>query len=250
MTTYTQDAFEHRTRHERTVPSARIILSLLLQNIPAVDSAVDVGCGVGTWLSVLKKEKGVKTIQGIDGAWVDESWLEIPEDSFQRADLSQPFKLSQRFDLAISLEVAEHLPPASAKGFVRSLTELSDYVLFSAAIPFQGGKDHINEQWQSYWVELFAAQGYVTYDFIRTEIWNDDQIPFWYRQNILFFARKEQTAEVKAKPLDDGNGALPLLTVHPDLYLAKIYQAKSVQGSLWLFLKAIKDAVQSALKKG
>ncbi len=249
MKAHAQDLFDHSTRHQKTVYSATTILSLLLKKIPPVASAVDVGCGVGTWLSVLKKEKGVKTIQGLDGDWVDESWLEIPQDFFQRTDLSQPFNLSQSFDLAISLEVAEHLPPARAKDFVHSLTELSDCVLFSAAIPFQGGKNHVNEQWHSYWVELFAAQGYLAYDCIRTEIWNDDQIPFWYRQNILFFARKERTAEIKATPLNAVNGTLPLLAVHPDLYLSKIYEAKSVKGSLWLFLRAIEHTMKQALKR-
>lgn len=247
MKPYTQDFYS--TRHQRTVYSAKTILSLILDKIPPLNSAVDVGCGVGTWLAVLKTDKGVETIQGMDGNWVDEKLLEIPKDSFQRADLSQPFELSRRFDLAICLEVAEHLPPVRAKDFVCSLTALSDCVLFSAAIPFQGGKNHVNEQWHSYWIELFTAQGYLAYDCIRAEIWNDDQIPFWYRQNILFFARKEIAVEIKATPLNAVNGVLPLLAVHPDLYLSKIYEAKSIQGSLWLFIGAIKDAVKQSLKR-
>jgi len=247
MKAYPQGFFS--TRHKKTIHSATTILSLLLEKIPSVQSAVDIGCGVGTWLSVLQ-EKGVKTIQGMDGDWVDESLLAIPKDSFQKTDLSQPFKLSQHFDLAISLEVAEHLPPERAEDFVILLTELSDFVLFSAAIPFQGGKNHINEQWHSYWVELFANQGYLTYDFIRTEIWNDDDVPFWYRQNILFFAKEERSPDVDAAPINKFNGFLPLSTVHPDLYLSKVYEARSVKGSFWLLLRALKNATKSALKKG
>ena len=64
-------------------------------------------------------------------------------------DLAQPLQIDRRFDLALSLEVAEHLPPECGSEFVQTLTDLSSVILFSAAIPFQGGTDHLNEQWPS-----------------------------------------------------------------------------------------------------
>lgn len=112
MKTYTQKFFADR--HERTVHSASTILSIALETLPDVRSAVDVGCGVGTWLSVLK-DRGVEDIRGIDGEWVDPKMLVIPPESFLTADLTKPLQISRRFDLAISLEVAEHLPPECAK---------------------------------------------------------------------------------------------------------------------------------------
>jgi hypothetical protein len=59
------------------------------------------------------------------------------------------------FDLAICLEVAEHLPPEAAEGFIDSLTRLAPVVLFSAAITFQVGNQHLNGQWPDYWATLF-----------------------------------------------------------------------------------------------
>lgn len=118
-------------------------------------------------------------------------------------DLTHSFISERRYDLAISLEVAEHLPPHRAKNFVGLLTDLSDFILFPAAIPFQGGKNHVNEQWQDYWTELFESHAYILFDFIRGKIWKDDRIPPWYRQNILFFAQKDKASQIKATNGDD-----------------------------------------------
>ena len=208
-------------RHERTLHSAERVLSVLLPHIPAVHSAVDIGCGVGTWLSVLKK-KGVREILGIDGSWVDRTLLEIPANSFMQADLRHSTPLPGRtWDLAICLEVAEHLPAESAGAFVAFLTRLSRRVLFSAAIPFQGGTGHINEQWPEYWAELFDEQGYGVHDIIRKEIWNDSRIPFWYRQNTLLFSRKEHPGDVKPPCAEGATSPTVLNLVHPDLYLGR-----------------------------
>lgn len=244
---YTREFYTDR--HRKTAYAATTILSLLAERIPPIHSAIDVGCGVGTWLSVLK-ERDVTEIQGIDGGWVDTRLLQIPRECFKQADLTSQLRLPRRYDLAISLEVAEHLPPADARGFVRSLTDLSDFVLFSAAIPYQGGRNHINEQWQSYWGDMFAAHDYVLGDFIRPRIWNDERIPFWYRQNTLFFYSQRRHADV-AEP--DGSReapSLPLDLVHPEWYLAKIAETASVKGSWRAFRRALKRGVRSGRGAG
>ena len=189
-------------RHAGTVHSARTILSILMERIPEIHSAVDVGCGIGTWLSVLR-EKGVEDIQGVDGDWVDPEMLEIPRERFLRIDLGvSAVKLPKRYDLAISLEVAEHLAPDRAKEFVSSLTALSDHVLFSAAVPFQGGRNHVNEQWQHYWIELFRAVDYEVHDFIRPGVWDDERIPFWYKQNLFLFSNRNKPVGNPADPAE------------------------------------------------
>lgn len=219
METYSKDFYKNR--HEKTVYSANTILSILLEKIPEINSVIDVGCGVGTWLSVLQ-DMGIKEIKGIDGNWVDKNLLVIPQNYFEQVDLSKEISKQSRYDLAISLEVAEHLPATRAKEFVLFLTELSDFVLFSAAIPFQGGTSHVNEQWQHYWARLFEAQEYVVHDFIRSRIWHDNKIPFWYKQNILFFSRRNRSADLQF-PHEVLNTPLTSLSiVHPDLYMSKI----------------------------
>lgn len=215
MKDYSEDFYDKR--HEATVYSARTVLSILSQCIPRIESAVDVGCGVGTWLSVLK-EKAAKEILGVDGGWVNQDLLVIPSDCFRQVDLTQKSSFPRRYDLAISLEVAEHLPPTCANEFVAMLTELSDYVLFSAAIPGQGGVNHINEQWHEYWVKLFASHGYDVHDLIRSRIWDDSEIPFWYRQNIFLFSKQEKSENIRSRAAHLGAPLMPLDAVHPDLY--------------------------------
>jgi SAM-dependent methyltransferase len=173
-------------------------------------SVVDLGCGLGDWLSVFQKN-GVEKILGIDGNWVDKTNLYIKEDFFLENDLTKPFRLKQKFDLAISLEVAEHLPESSSDTFVETLINLSDNIIFSAAIPNQGGQNHINEQWHSYWVEKFEGRGFYCYDIIRPLIWNNKNVQWWYKQNMFFFSRQKLNVQ---------NNIL-INSIHPDLFQSK-----------------------------
>ena len=131
--------------HDGSDRSAREIIPLVFELIRP-RSVIDVGCGSGTWLAVCQ-EFGVEDILGVDGDYVDEKILTIPKSRFSPRDLRKPFQIGRRFDLVLSLEVAEHLPAESAGSFIDSLTAHGDVVLFSAAIPHQGGMRHLNEQW-------------------------------------------------------------------------------------------------------
>ena len=221
-------------------------MSIVLDILPEVNSAIDFGCGVGTWLSVLK-EKSVREIQGLDGPWVEQALLEIPMENFRQIDFEEMIKLDKKYDLAISLEVAEHLSEKSANGFVDSLTTASNFILFSAAIPFQGGNGHINEQWPDYWASMFAKRGFVILDCVRGKIWNDKQIPPWYRQNILLFIKKEEKHRVKVRKIEYSNN-VPMSLVHPDTYLLKVNQMSSIKGSWKLFYLAVKKQVKKKIR--
>ena len=167
MKTYSSDFYKNIQIDSRQ--SAREIVPLVLELIPC-KQVIDVGCGIGSWLSVFQ-EFEVESIFGVDGEWVDEKMLEIPPEVFRSFDLTKPFSMDRKFDLVVSLEVAEHLPHESAKQFVDSLVSLGPVILFSAAIPFQGGTNHINEQWPHYWLKLFQERGYVGIDCLRKKVW-------------------------------------------------------------------------------
>jgi SAM-dependent methyltransferase len=149
-------------------------------------SVVDLGCGVGGWLAAFM-EAGVEDVAGYDGEWVHLDDLLIPQKCFHRHDLSKPLPVERVFDLAVSVEVAEHLRAECALPFVQTLTKFSNVVLFSAAIPFQGGTNHFNEQWPAYWAQLFAKNGFATVDCLRMKFWNNPQVKWWYAQNIMLF---------------------------------------------------------------
>lgn len=183
---------------ERILP---IIISLLRPS-----SAVDIGCGLGSWTKVLL-DLGVDAT-GVDGDYVEPEQLAIPSDRFLPRDLKGDWNIGGRFGLAISLEVAEHLPENVGPDFVKKLTELAPAVLFSAAVPYQGGEYHINEQWQSYWQELFDEYGYDAYDPVRPVVWNDPAVDPWYSQNMLLYSRY-RIAAPRPAVLD---------LVHPTLY--------------------------------
>ncbi len=211
------EKFYRKRMDEKLIYSADRMLSMVLERLPPVNSVVDVGCGLGTWLLIfLKLQNKQVDILGIDGPWMDPDLLVIPKDSFLAVDLSlETPRIERKYDLAISLEVAEHLPPEKAEEFISFLTDISDFVLFSAAIPFQGGTNHFNEQWQGYWADLFEQNGYVPIDFIRPGLWNDDKISFHYRQNTILYSRKDRVKEINLPSLLDGQ---MLSLSHPEYY--------------------------------
>lgn len=200
--------------------SAQIIVPIVLDWLQS-QSVVDIGCGDGTWLSVFR-EHGIATLLGMDGDYVDRADLQIPHDCFVAADLQQPLKIDRTFDLVVSLEVAEHLLAYYAKQFVTSLVNLGPVVLFSAAIPHQGGIFHVNEQWPSYWVDRFNAHGYVAVDGLRRLIWDHPQVEPWYAQNCLLFVRGDRLSDYPA--LQPYVTLHPPALVHPKTYLRRCSQ--------------------------
>lgn len=200
--------------------SARVVVPLILEWVrPA--SVVDVGCGLGMWASIFS-ELGVETVHGMDGCSVPTSELLIPENDFVAVDLSKRVETTRKYDLVVSLEVAEHLPAATAATFVQTLTSLGPVVMFSAAIPHQRGANHVNEQWPEYWARLFAKRGYRAVDCLRPRIWNDENVEPYYCQNTIVYVCKDKLANypvLAASVLAPDD--LPLSLIHPHYYLKR-----------------------------
>ena len=155
---------------------------------------------------------------GIENERPDPCHLEVDPNLILHADLSHRLDLQRRFDLVLCLEVAEHLTAEAAEVVVGNCTRHADAVLFSAAIPGQQGRVHLNEQLPEYWVGLFSAQGYAVFDIIRPLIWDDRNIPVWYRQNMLLFVR--ETLPIVGRLRDEAQrlgAVVPLNRAHPDL---------------------------------
>ncbi len=203
--------------------SARVIVPLVV-DLLRPGSVVDVGCGIGAWLSVFK-EYGVEDVVGVDGDYVDRAELLVDPRRFVAHDLEEPLHLQRSFDLAVSLEVAEHLRPEAAETFVESLVRLAPVVLFSAAVPEQGGADHRNEQWPEYWAELFARHSYEPVDCVRRRVWSNPDVEVWYAQNTLLYVERSALARherLACEPRPE-HGALAL--VHPRAYLSALADA-------------------------
>ena len=210
------DSAFYNSRSEGSLNSAKHVLPLVKEWIQP-NSVVDVGCGTGAWLLVWQ-ELGIEDYLGIDGQYVERQRLLIPPETFLAKNLVEPFRLSRKYDLAMSLEVAEHLPPESADGFIESLICLSDAILFSAAIPFQGGTGHLNEQWKGYWVERFQQRGYIAIDCLRPRIWDNYSVEPWYSQNALLFIKSDCLQDYPQLPSGSKDSTPPLDIVHPRAY--------------------------------
>ena len=213
---YTQEG--HSADSTRSHSSGLVILKKLFEDIGQVSSLLDVGGGIGTWSSAAKV-LGVPQVELIDGPWVNTDDLMVSLEEFTQHNLEEslPHEINgiSKFEIAICMEVAEHLSPERAKGLIQDLCNKSEVVLFSAGVPEQGGLNHINEQWQSYWVGLFEAQGYSCHDSIRAHVWNHPDVNVWYKQNTLVFKRGHF-----------GDENVILNVIHPDnwMHVNHLYQ--------------------------
>jgi len=168
--------------------SARVIVPGLVRQLHP-SSAVDIGCGLGNFLRVFI-ENGVHDVLGVDGAHVPRHLLKIPADRFVTCDLEQSWNLGRRFDIAVCLEVAEHLELRNADAFIANLVSLAPVLLFSAAIPYQGGENHVNCQWPEYWQNLFGSHSYEMVDILRSGLMTNDEVEWWYAQNAFIVAHR------------------------------------------------------------
>ena len=210
MRSYTKRFFS--IRESKALQSAQEIVPIVMKYVNP-GSVIDIGCGNGAWLSIFSRH-GLMDFLGVDGGTIDDSNLLIMPEKFTRFDLSKgAFNVERQFDLVMSLEVAEHIPAGQSEQFVKMLTNMGDVVMFSAAVPGQGGVDHINEQWQGYWADIFQKFGYVPVDFVRALVWENPNVQYWYKQNIILYCKEEISQRF---PKDK---AIKFLNVvHPDMY--------------------------------
>jgi hypothetical protein len=213
---YTKSFFRNREQSSRR--SAEMVLPFVFE-IVRPTSVVDFGCGTGTWLEAAKRLSAARVL-GIEGEWIRGKKTLLETHELEVRNLDDPVSVPERFELAISLEVAEHLKPARAAGFVHDLCSASEVVLFGAAIPEQGGTGHIHERWQSYWAALFANEGYRCLDVVRPRFWDEPDVMPWYKQNAFLYATEGACELLKPRlPSGSESGFGPLDVVHPDLYV-------------------------------
>ena len=197
--------------------SASAIVPIVIEMFPEIGSVADVGCGTGTWLHHFKLA-GAKRVLGLDGGVPGAEFLEIEPHEFKTVDLRKPLLVGERFDLATTFEVAEHLPHRCAQRFVANIAGLSDLILFGAALPGQGGTLHYNERWPSYWLSYFDDIGYQCFDIIRPRVWHDARVEWWYAQNTLAFVKKER-CDLIARAEEIGRSSDRIVdVVHPKCF--------------------------------
>lgn len=226
LKTYNRFFYENQLLESRN--SAKYIVPIIKDWFEP-NSIIDVGCGVGSWLDVWKNcKKGIE-VTGIDADFVDKSLLLIDvSNEFIGADLNKNLPKLKKHDLAMCLEVAEHLDEKRADSFIEELTGLSNTILFSAAIPGQEGTQHINEQFIKYWIDKFNHNGYICYDVIRPMIWEVETISWWFRQNIVLFVKAGTILKTDLSNMQTFNC---FDIIHKELLLHKINKYDSLANS-------------------
>lgn len=209
---YEQQFFERMDQAARS--SADAVVPLVLELLSPA-RVIDVGSGHGEWLAAFLA-RGVADGLAIDGPWVDTESLAVPPEKFRVVSLDESWTVAERFDLAVCLEVAEHIPDRRSSELIGNLVSLAPAVLFSAALPGQEGTHHINEQWPEYWHRRFREKGYVRIDSIRPQIWQDPRVAWYYQQNIYLYVASELLEA--SQPLQNAyqrSSQFELTLIHP-----------------------------------
>lgn len=229
--------------------TAKNVLELIFEKIMLPKSVLDIGCGVGSWLKAAT-ELGANDIFGIDGSDLAKINLFIDSDRFEQRDLTKFTHLNRQFDMAISLEVAEHISSDKHHAYIKTICSHSETILFSAAIPYQGGTGHVSENWPQYWKTQFSAHGYECFDIIRPIIWDAKGISFWYKQNILMFAKGKAASLLKERGYSPATNVLAL--VHPEMYLWAMQRDKKLSKDVYArdlaYYFQVKDNVQKSIE--
>jgi SAM-dependent methyltransferase len=223
--------------------AARKILGLAFSVIRP-GAVVDIGCGTGAWLKAAH-ELGASRVVGVDGPWIGRSDLLSETIELVTCDMSRetPRLPPGTYDLAISLECGEHLPEDRADTLVDALCAASPHVIFGAATPGQGGTDHVNEQWQGYWVAKFRERGFLPIDLIRPNFLHDAAIATWYRNNPLFYVRQPEYARILARLAERPN--VSVLTT--DFVIPAVFGDPGLRHSIAIARKIPRKLCQAVL---
>ncbi len=188
---------------DQTLSSTRIIVKVINKYLPKINSVIDLGCGMAAFAKAFQ-ENGSNEITIIDHPKLDVSKCVVKDNyTFTPCDLDIAIPVVQKVDLLICTEVLEHI------GYNRSLKVLdyivscSDIILFSAAIPRQGGLGHINEQRHNFWISEFRKRGFQNFDLFKLDLINNTEVLYWLRQNLFIFHRNQ--------PVDSILNTMPIL---------------------------------------
>lgn len=176
-------------RQQKATSSAAVVAKCLTAQF-APSTVVDVGCGTGAYVQEMER-LGARA-HGYEGSSHAIASAVVSPDRIEIQDLREPLVDPRSHDLVVCLEVAEHLPAESADQLVDSLVTLGDRVVFSAAAPGQGGRDHVNEKPSQYWIALFEQHGFElrveATARLRTRL-DHEGASWWLGKNLLVLER-------------------------------------------------------------
>ena len=119
-------------------------------------SVIDFGCANGLHMKHFM-EKGVE-VMGIEGAaaFANEIQKNAWYADYLIQDIREPFNMGKKYDLAICIEVLEHLEEKYAKIAVENICNHANQ-FFITASDIPKGKVHINAKPKKYWIDMFES---------------------------------------------------------------------------------------------
>lgn len=187
---YDEDYYRSTVEGPAARSAARIASSIIEEFGPG--SVIDVGCGTGALLETLRMH-GCE-VSGLEYSEAALRYCRARRLDVAKFNLETDAAIADRvFDVAVSLEVAEHLPEIAAERYVELLARLSRVVVFTAATPGQGGAGHVNEQPPSYWIRKFERHR-LEHDEGLSRRWRErwqaaGDVEVWYCRNLMLFRR-------------------------------------------------------------
>jgi len=190
---YNKRFYEKSIRVDR-MPSY-ITIAEYLNNTYGPKSVIDYGCGCG-WILYYLKKAGVERICGIEPSLAA---MEVQTDSMIKEAVFQkylhvPLEMpSIYFDMALCVEVAEHINEVFSNVFISNITSRTNFLVFSVATPGQGGVGHVNEHPWNYWFKNFQVVGFVEREKETVAIQQHlkkNRAKSWYSNNIRILRRK------------------------------------------------------------
>jgi hypothetical protein len=171
----------------------RLIAEAIVQQYNP-QSVIEFGCGKGD-LSRAFASMGL-SVFAFDG-YANPDFYELENITFAKVDFNGTLALKthlaalkRKFDVAICLEVAEHLDPSVSSELIEVITSVSDVVIFSAAVPGQGGDGHINCRSREFWYDQFTKNNFEIADTIRVRLRGKDDVAVWYRLNVIDYVKR------------------------------------------------------------
>jgi cyclopropane fatty-acyl-phospholipid synthase-like methyltransferase len=171
-------------------PSAKTSAEVMARSLIAEfrpKTLVEFGCGAGALLAEFKT--GGVDVLGLEYSDAGLRLCKERQLNVRKFDLTRD-SIADRFEIAASIEVAEHLPAAFADRLVQVVSGAAPLVVFTAATPGQGGNEHVNEQPHEYWIEKFRNRDMEFDEAVSERIradWKTKDVIWWFHQNLMIF---------------------------------------------------------------
>jgi SAM-dependent methyltransferase len=222
---------------EKRKANAQRVLKPVFNILGVPASFLDIGGGAGSWCAAAK-DLGVQRVCLVDACPPNQVIPELSQEEQVQANLEAGIPNQGRFDLVICIEVIEHLSDDAADRLIGQMTSSTNFILFSAAIPGQGGIGHISERLHDYWHAKFSLFQFEKYDVVRPMLISSPDIASIHRQNLFLYAKKGCAHSLADLP-----------QICEDMELIRAEHLKSLYNKEPIDLRTALGAIPNALRR-